>query len=86
MQGARVCEGEEVCQLAEGRPGLGHLQEPILGHTHPTVDQRRWRGGKGIGKGKYVDQRRWGGGKGIGKGKYDVFEGKKIIVGLDCVS
>ena len=57
IQGSGVCEREEVCKLAEGCSGLGHLKEPILGDPHPTVDQRRRGGG--------MEERVVGGGGGV---------------------
>ena len=45
VQGARVCSGEEVPQLAEGCSRLGRLSQPLLGHPHPDMGLRGHGGG-----------------------------------------
>ena len=47
VQGAGVCTGEEIPQLVEGRPWLGRVSQPLLGHADAALVQRGlWRGMK----------------------------------------
>lgn len=46
LQGSRVCAWEAFWKLAARRTWLGDFQEPILGHTNPSLGQRWLRGGQ----------------------------------------
>lgn len=46
LQDSRVCTREAFRELAERCTRLGHFKEPVLGHAHSPLGQRRLWGGQ----------------------------------------